>query len=98
MDSKNEKILDAGEVEQSNRNNDYLEKVESSRYEADVDSKQSGTKQLDYSGAHAKTDPAEIALVRKLDWYIMPMLWLMYWLNYRKTPYGVQDHEILDTS
>ncbi|KAJ3542221.1 hypothetical protein NM208_g4216 [Fusarium decemcellulare] len=36
----------------------------------------------DYSGAHEKTDPREIALVRKLDWWIMPILWLMYWLNY----------------
>ncbi|EON66851.1 hypothetical protein W97_06253 [Coniosporium apollinis CBS 100218] len=36
----------------------------------------------DYSGAAAKTDPAEIALVRKLDRWIMPMLWSMYWLNY----------------
>jgi MFS family permease len=38
--------------------------------------------QRDYSGAHAKTDPREIALVKKLDWYIMPILWAMYWLNY----------------
>ncbi|OQO05185.1 hypothetical protein B0A48_08205 [Cryoendolithus antarcticus] len=37
---------------------------------------------FDYSGAHTKTDPAEIALVKKLDRWIMPMLWLMYWLNY----------------
>ena len=37
---------------------------------------------FDYSGATAKTDPKEIALVRKLDWWIMPILWLMYWLNY----------------
>ncbi|KAF4547687.1 MFS-type transporter-like protein 40 [Elsinoe fawcettii] len=36
----------------------------------------------DYSGAHEKTDPAEIALVRKLDKWIMPTLWVMYWLNY----------------
>lgn len=36
----------------------------------------------DYSGAHEKTDPREIALVKKLDWWIMPMLWSMYWLNY----------------
>ncbi|PVH95490.1 MFS general substrate transporter [Periconia macrospinosa] len=36
----------------------------------------------DYSGAHEKTDPAEIALVKKLDRWIMPMLWSMYWLNY----------------
>jgi hypothetical protein len=28
---------------------------------------------IDYSGAHEKTDPEEIALVRKLDWWIMPM-------------------------
>ncbi|KAF2211925.1 hypothetical protein CERZMDRAFT_84892 [Cercospora zeae-maydis SCOH1-5] len=37
---------------------------------------------VDYSGAAAKTDPKEIKLVRKLDLWIMPMLWLMYWLNY----------------
>lgn len=37
---------------------------------------------VDYSGAHEKTDPKEIKLVRKLDLYIMPMLWAMYWLNY----------------
>lgn len=37
---------------------------------------------LDYSGAAAKTDPKEIKLVRKLDLWIMPMLWIMYWLNY----------------
>lgn len=29
---------------------------------------------VDYSGAAKKTDPAEIALVKKLDWYIMPTL------------------------
>lgn len=36
----------------------------------------------DYSGAYEKTDPREIALVKKLDRWIMPMLWSMYWLNY----------------
>jgi hypothetical protein len=36
----------------------------------------------DYSGATEKTDPKEIALVKKLDRWIMPMLWSMYWLNY----------------
>lgn len=40
---------------------------------------------VDYSGAHEKTDPREIALVRKLDKWIMPMLWSMYWLNYLGT-------------
>ena len=34
----------------------------------------------DYSGAVAKTDPREIALVRKLDWRIMPTLFAMYFL------------------
>ncbi|KAI8166512.1 hypothetical protein K4K49_012745 [Colletotrichum sp. SAR 10_70] len=36
----------------------------------------------DYSGAAEKTDPVEIALVRKLDRRIMPILWAMYFLNY----------------
>lgn len=38
------------------------------------------TKQGDYSGAVAKTDKAEIALVRKLDMRIMPALFCMYFL------------------
>jgi hypothetical protein len=33
--------------------------------------------EVDYSGAKEKTDPAEIALVRKLDRWIMPTLWAM---------------------
>lgn len=36
----------------------------------------------DYAGAHSKTDPREIKLVRKLDWIMLPVLWLMYWFNY----------------
>ena len=36
----------------------------------------------DYSGAVNKTDPREIALVRKLDMRIMPTLWCMYFMNY----------------
>jgi len=39
-------------------------------------------RKTDYSGAAEKTDPKEIALVAKLDRWIMPMLWSMYWLNY----------------
>ncbi|PVH94777.1 MFS general substrate transporter [Periconia macrospinosa] len=37
---------------------------------------------VDKFGAHAKTDPREIKLVKKLDWYIMPILWFMYTFNY----------------
>ena len=33
--------------------------------------KRSGER-IDYSGAHEKTDPAEIKLVKKLDRWIMP--------------------------
>lgn len=36
----------------------------------------------DYSGAVTKSDPVEIALVRKLDMRIMPTLWAMYFMNY----------------
>ncbi|KAL1602651.1 hypothetical protein SLS60_006068 [Paraconiothyrium brasiliense] len=35
----------------------------------------------DYSGAVAKSDPEEIALVRKLDYRIMPALFCLYFLN-----------------
>ncbi|EEU48220.1 uncharacterized protein NECHADRAFT_31745 [Fusarium vanettenii 77-13-4] len=41
-----------------------------------------GDAEADYSGAVKKTDPAEIRLVRKLDFRIMPTLWAMYFLNY----------------
>ena len=34
----------------------------------------------DYSGAAEKTDPKEIALVKKLDYRIMPTLFAMYFL------------------
>ncbi|GME37304.1 major facilitator superfamily transporter [Neofusicoccum parvum] len=44
--------------------------------------KTGNTVQGGYSGAAEKTDPVEIALVRKLDRRIMPILWAMYFLNY----------------
>lgn len=49
----------------------YIEKLDG---DSDVDGKR------DYAGAVAKSDPAEIALVRKLDWRLMPTLWAMYFL------------------
>ena len=42
-------------------------------YEEDGVVKDSFRVKLDYSGATKKTDPVEIALVRKLDMWIMPM-------------------------
>ncbi|ORX89511.1 major facilitator superfamily domain-containing protein [Clohesyomyces aquaticus] len=47
----------------------------------DKDGKVSAGGSGDYSGAVAKTDPKEIALVRKLDYRIMPALFCMYFLN-----------------
>ncbi|KAL4884345.1 major facilitator superfamily domain-containing protein [Aspergillus karnatakaensis] len=37
---------------------------------------------IDYTGTTKKTDPAEIKLVRKIDFIMMPILWIMYWFNY----------------
>lgn len=34
------------------------------------------------SGRRKKTDPVEISLVRKLDYIMLPMLWVMYFFNY----------------
>ncbi|GJD03147.1 major facilitator superfamily transporter [Colletotrichum higginsianum] len=50
------------------------------------DEKKPATAAVDYSGAAAKTDPEEIRLVRKLDLWIMPTLWVMYWLKYANQP------------
>ena len=35
----------------------------------------------DYTGAEAKTDPAEIALVRKIDWRLMVRIHLLLCLD-----------------
>ncbi|KAK9313374.1 major facilitator superfamily domain-containing protein [Lipomyces starkeyi] len=37
---------------------------------------------VDYSGARTELTAEEKRLVKKLDLWIMPTLWLMYWLNY----------------
>jgi hypothetical protein len=36
----------------------------------------------DYTGAEAKTDPAEIALVRKIDWRLMVCIHLLFCLAF----------------
>lgn len=56
------------------------EKLEYEQKEYSVDPESS--ENVDYSGAHEKTDPEEIRLVKRLDLFIMPTLWSMYWLNY----------------
>lgn len=51
---------------------------------AELEMLEFGDKQpkFDYSGVAAKTDPKEIALVRKLDFSILPMIWIMYFCNF----------------
>ncbi|EGY19445.1 MFS transporter [Verticillium dahliae VdLs.17] len=41
-----------------------------------------GQEELDQFGSHKKTDPREIALVKKLDRFMLPILWLMYFFNF----------------
>ena len=59
-----------------------VEKPHNLQTEYAVDEEGKAVERLDYSGATKKTDPREIQLVKKLDMWIMPTLWVMYWLNY----------------
>jgi hypothetical protein len=52
--------------------------------------------EADYSGAVKKTDQAEIRLVRKLDFRIMPTLWAMYFLNYVSAAAGYVTEGVAD--
>ncbi|KAF2016938.1 MFS general substrate transporter [Aaosphaeria arxii CBS 175.79] len=67
------------------RDNHDLEKDSQCRVDdvatLEKDEKAEGVMNGDYSGAVAKTDPKEIALVKKLDLRIMPTLFCMYFLN-----------------
>lgn len=60
------------------------DKVNAAIHEEDPDIPMKGehTQVFDYAGGSAKTNPVEIALVRKLDMRIMPALWAMYFMNY----------------
>ncbi|RYP25233.1 hypothetical protein DL765_000114 [Monosporascus sp. GIB2] len=46
------------------------------------DDPKKNVQQPDKFGSYERVDPKEIALVRKLDMYMMPTLWLMYFLNF----------------
>ena len=50
-----------------------MERVLTAGSLGDVDKPSQGSK-VDEFGAHTKTDPKEIALVRKIDWYILVCL------------------------
>lgn len=53
------------------------EKSKVAQREYVLDSENESSENVDYSGAHEKTDPKEIRLVKKLDLWIMPTLWTM---------------------
>lgn len=55
--------------EKRNSQFDHLEAMEK-------DEKQQNL-HVDYTGSAKKTDPVEIKLVRKIDFIMMPMLWIM---------------------
>lgn len=54
-----------------------IEKQNSSHQEEVFDKSEQQHRQGDYSGAVAKSSPEEIKLVRKLDLFLMPTLWIM---------------------
>ena len=68
------KSLDTSSVEKP--------KMASHEEDPEIPMKAQPQDQGDYAGAVTKTDPLEIALVRKLDIRIMPTLWAMYFMNY----------------
>ncbi|KAL2106013.1 hypothetical protein VUR80DRAFT_7413 [Thermomyces stellatus] len=59
---------------------EHIDRVDTTAGDADEKPIQDETR--DHTGAHRKTDPEEIRLVRKLDYRIMPTLCIMYFLNY----------------
>jgi hypothetical protein len=71
---------------EKDRSRTHIEDCESNSTTPDLKSEAITPVVGDYSGAVAKSDPVEIALVKKLDWRIMPTLWCMYFLNYVSTP------------
>ena len=66
---------------------DTSSKAETSPVVLTDEEKKNQQADVDYSGASRKVDPAEIALVRKLDRRILPMLCAMYFLNYVRKSY-----------
>ena len=70
-----EKLSGDAQIEhvQSNDTTTGKERDPAQTYEEEGVVKDAFGVKLDYSGATKKTDPVEIALVRKLDMWIMPM-------------------------
>lgn len=57
-----------------NKNGEYnLAQIKTNASTVDEETLKPTNERVDYSGAHEKTNPVEIKLVKKLDWHIMPM-------------------------
>ncbi|KAH7064321.1 MFS transporter-like protein [Paraphoma chrysanthemicola] len=71
-------------VESEKANITNMEQVERTRtVDTDVAPEKLAVEaKLDAFGARSKIDPQEIALVKKLDRTILPMLWIMYFFNF----------------
>ncbi|KAL4876866.1 major facilitator superfamily domain-containing protein [Aspergillus karnatakaensis] len=75
----------ASKKEVHDQNNGVLNEKRDQTFLEDARSSKFGDEKAlkgDYSGAVDKTDPEEIGLVKKLDLRIMPIVWMMYFLNY----------------
>lgn len=68
--------MDKKHADDEKNNSLHIDDIESGEH----DLKSSNAAEGDYAGAVAKSDPKEIALVRKLDFRIMPALFCMYFL------------------
>ncbi|KAM5354770.1 hypothetical protein ACJ41O_001416 [Fusarium nematophilum] len=69
-------------VRDDTAHDNQIERIETAQGDDTIFSKFPRMDKVDEFGAHAKTDPREIALVKKLDRFIIPILWFMYLFNY----------------
>ncbi|KAI9147044.1 Major facilitator-type transporter hxnP [Paramyrothecium foliicola] len=65
-----------------NINNDAITTEHRDQADEEAFQKMPQVDKVDKFGSHNKTDPHEIALVKKLDRFMLPILWLMYLFNY----------------
>lgn len=70
------------DLEKQKTHNQHIEKLPQLERVDNLSQDSEKPVSTDYAGAHAKTDPEEIKLVRKLDTWITPTLFSMFFLNY----------------
>lgn len=65
-------------LEKDTKDIDYVENCADCTEVANADV----AKDVDQFGAQTRKDAREIRLIRKLDWIILPCLWIMYFFNF----------------